>query len=628
MQQQFTRNKNGMWTDNETDVDYLNFSGVAETVAELVEQANARPISIGISGAWGVGKSSMIRLVQRELEGRDPQRKKFLFVTFNAWLYQGYDDARAALMDVIGGALQREAEDRKTGIDKTKEFLKRVRWSRVVKFTAAVGAVAAGLPPLTLVDAGLDAAKKLLAGTSASSDVNKLEGAARDVDGVSRAFLSPKEEYSPPQEINALRESFEAALKELQVTLIVLIDDLDRCLPETTISTLEAIRLFLFLPRTAFVLAADDQMIRHAVKRHFNGIDDELVTNYFDKLIQIAIRVPPLGTTEVRAYMMLLYVETSSLDVPVREKIRQATISQLRQSWQGKRVNLAFVQGLGESLPPELLTRLESADRLATIMAGASRIQGNPRLIKRFLNMLAIRMAIARAHGVTVDESIVTKLLLLERCAPPKAFSDLASDVMKSVDGRADSLQTYEEAIRSDKAAELPAPWNESFLQEWLALSPQLATEDLRGVLYISREHAPLITPEDRLSPAAAAVLEGLQDNPAMAGTATMKPRIADLAPPDRATIMQSLLLRARQERAWGAPDILTACLAIADADAAQAERLAAFLIQIPAAQLQPSIVPKVSGRLWTERVYSAWKNADGVSKPMKAAIKQTESQE
>jgi predicted KAP-like P-loop ATPase len=46
------------------------------------------------------------------------------------------------------------------------------------------------------------------------------------------------------------------------ITLVVLIDDLDRCLPETTISTLEAIRLLLFLKHTAFVIAADDQIIK------------------------------------------------------------------------------------------------------------------------------------------------------------------------------------------------------------------------------------------------------------------------------------------------------------------------------------------------------------------------------
>jgi len=44
-----------MWSDNETETDYLNFTGVPDTVAEIVIQAQSRPISIGVSGAWCVG---------------------------------------------------------------------------------------------------------------------------------------------------------------------------------------------------------------------------------------------------------------------------------------------------------------------------------------------------------------------------------------------------------------------------------------------------------------------------------------------------------------------------------------------------------------------------------------------
>ena len=51
-----------MWTDNETEQDFLNFGSVAKTVAEIIGQAQSRPISIGVSGACGVGKSSMIKL--------------------------------------------------------------------------------------------------------------------------------------------------------------------------------------------------------------------------------------------------------------------------------------------------------------------------------------------------------------------------------------------------------------------------------------------------------------------------------------------------------------------------------------------------------------------------------------
>lgn len=56
-----------MWTDHETEQDFLNFGGVARTVSEIIAQAQGRPISIGVSGAWGVGKSSMIKLIRGEL---------------------------------------------------------------------------------------------------------------------------------------------------------------------------------------------------------------------------------------------------------------------------------------------------------------------------------------------------------------------------------------------------------------------------------------------------------------------------------------------------------------------------------------------------------------------------------
>lgn len=95
-----------MWPDNETERDFLNFRGVDATISEIIVQAGGRPISTGMSGAWGVGKSFMIELVRAELNERRKVGKTaganrdFISVEFNAWLYQGYDDARAALVDV------------------------------------------------------------------------------------------------------------------------------------------------------------------------------------------------------------------------------------------------------------------------------------------------------------------------------------------------------------------------------------------------------------------------------------------------------------------------------------------------------------------------------------------------
>jgi predicted KAP-like P-loop ATPase len=74
-----------MWPDNDIDLDFLNFSGVAGTV--IITQAAGRPISIGVSGSWGAGKSSMIRLVRKAPVDRAAKEpSNFVFVEFNAWL--------------------------------------------------------------------------------------------------------------------------------------------------------------------------------------------------------------------------------------------------------------------------------------------------------------------------------------------------------------------------------------------------------------------------------------------------------------------------------------------------------------------------------------------------------------
>ena len=120
-----------------------------------------------------------------------------------------------------------------------------------------------------------------------------------------------------------------------------MVDDLDRCLPNTAISTLEAMRLLLFIPQTAFIIAADEQMIRNAVRSHFGNIDlsDELVTSYFDKLVQIPLRVPRLGANEVKGYLILLLADLAQrrgiITLEEKEKGHDAIVRAMKKSWAG-----------------------------------------------------------------------------------------------------------------------------------------------------------------------------------------------------------------------------------------------------------------------------------------------------
>jgi predicted KAP-like P-loop ATPase len=139
-------------------------------------------------------------------------------------------------------------------------------------------------------------------------------------------------------------------------------------------------------------------------------------------------------------------------------------------------------------------------------------------------------------------------------------------------------------------------------------------------VLYVSREHAPLITPQDRLSSEAAELLTAVLQHPGMA--ASLKQRLSKVPRAEMTVIMDRLLDRARQEQEWGVPPIFEACLAVAEADPSQGSRLAAFLAERPVVQIQANIVPKIADQPWAKGVMETWEKSTGLSKPVRAAIK------
>lgn len=226
-------------------------------------------------------------------------------LTFNPWLYQGQDDAKAALMEEISRILMENAKENESALEKITTFASRVNWLRVGRLGAEIGAsMLVGGPVGALLTGGAALLRGISDGGLTPEEANGAEEGIQKLGAGAKGLMKPAKKETPPQLIHALRTSFEEILKDLDVTLVVFVDDLDRCLPPTVIGTLEAMRLFLFMKRTAFVIAADDRMIKEAVRLHFQGarLDDDLVVNYFDKLIQVPLRVPPLGVNEVRAY--------------------------------------------------------------------------------------------------------------------------------------------------------------------------------------------------------------------------------------------------------------------------------------------------------------------------------------
>lgn len=138
-------------------------------------------------------------------------------------------------------------------------------------------------------------------------------------------------------------------------------------------------------------------MIRNGVKAHFGDVElsEGLVTSYFDKLIQVPIRVPHLGVAEIKIYIVLLYLEDEIKKGTIQDKEMVAAKDKLNQllsqAWKIDITKATIEEVVGEDLCSSISGAISMADQLAGILASAENIKGNPRLIKRFLNALEIR---------------------------------------------------------------------------------------------------------------------------------------------------------------------------------------------------------------------------------------------
>ncbi len=490
--------------DHETAVDFLNYEAIAKTVADLLKANRQRALTIGIHGDWGAGKSSVLKMVETSMAGD----KAVACLWFNGWTFQGFDDAKTVLIESIITELSRQ----RSTVGKVKKvsagLLKRLDWLKILRRGGGLAfTLATGYPSPDMIASALAGIDALTAGvkTMSSADIEaKLAEAA--------SFLKAAEEHSVPEEIHEFRQEFVELLNEAKIEqLIVLIDDLDRCLPATAIDTLEAIRLFLFVPKTAFVIGADEGMIEYAVRQHFPNLP--LVSgpipyarHYLEKLIQVPFRIPALGIQESRTYVTLLIVETLVGDQHkgFRTLLEKARTS-LNQPWLTSGITEADIRAVDAEKNDELEAALLLSQQIAPILAEGTR--GNPRQIKRFLNSLFVRTAIAKARGFTVNQTVLAKLMLAERFQQD-FYDNLATAAMVAGDGRFADLAALEAAAtkaspstatKEAKTTPLDASlqkWlDREWLQRWLALKPSLASTDLRPYVFVARDKRVLASP-------------------------------------------------------------------------------------------------------------------------------------
>ncbi len=552
-----------MWSDIESGIDYLNYSEIAALAVEVIHREDMLPVAIGVFGPWGSGKSSMLKLIRSRLY-QNADSKKYVFIEFDAWLYQGYEDARSALMSKIGEELLRQsASDKSAGFrKKLKGLLKRINWRSVAGYATEGVALAVGMPGAgKALVAGASAVGRAASGEMEEGDFESAKSAVVAVSGSKDKILKPKPVVSLPSLIDGFRHELKLVVEALDKTVVVFVDNLDRCLPEQTIHTLETLRLFLSMHNTAFVIAADEAMIQHSVKTVLGSPDEKLVNDYIDKLIQVPIRVPLLGVHEINAYLVMLYASLMIRDDDKLEPLRDALEKSLRTSWMGEplpRKKVMEIIGcvLGPDASPleeaearlQLEKALDVAARLAPLLAGSSRVAGNPRTIKRILNVIGMRSALARRRGINVDQGIIAKIALFEKCTSSLASAEFYRLVNASPDGKLEVLGRLE---RDEEGVELPHGWkDDGFLAEWIRLDPPLGDTDLRAAAYLSRETITLRRAHVGLSAAGQEALLVLKKI-ATRDSVSAKRAILKLSEPEKVAVMQKLIDLMRAETSF-----------------------------------------------------------------------------
>jgi formylglycine-generating enzyme required for sulfatase activity len=311
-------------TDLPTDEDALDFTPYVRTLANVIRSPNtATPLTIGVFGTWGSGKTSLMRMVQNQLPD------DFQTVWFDAWKYDKEEALwRALLLQVLSavrvvvkahkGEAEREANKALNALNDLEASLYRavereelgnlqVNWQELLKGSVetALHVGIALVPGLRIAQAVLEGAGK----KTASDDPGTL------LKAVERAKTKIYSEQM--QSLEQFQQKFQWLVGECvqpQGRLVVFVDDLDRCMPEKAIEVLEAIKLFLDVKGCVFLLGLDQEVVARGVELKYRELGlleerDEKTrfvidgTRYLEKIIQLPFQIPPIERQDMTTFV-------------------------------------------------------------------------------------------------------------------------------------------------------------------------------------------------------------------------------------------------------------------------------------------------------------------------------------
>lgn len=489
-----------MWADNASKIDMLAYRPYAELMYEISNDERMNPLTIGLFGSWGSGKSTLLSLVNEKIS--NTKDKKIIAITLNSWMFEGYDDAKTALMEALLRAIKENEEIKEKLKENFVKLIKRVDYIRVGSVLAkkglpiAMSAITGNpIPALTSIFDGILESVK---------DMGDAESIMEKVSEAKEEYLNKEVENDESiiENIRRFRSEFEELIDKSKIdNLIIMVDDLDRCNPDRILETLEAIKLFLSVKKTTFIVAIDERVIIYSIKRKYPKLMQEdnldVSKDYIEKIIQLPIRLPELSEVDIKNYMILLVCELFLSELKLNELLEKLyqeglfakgeiinSIDIIKKLEINTENSMSFLRN--NYRYDEFQEYLQIFDQIGDVIAGV--LKGNPRQAKRFLNTFYIRKRMAEIQRLELNLSVLAKLMVLEYI-DKDLFNELYKWQSKNNGIAIELGLIFEMLSQNGNIVDEYSKWNKERIINWIRVEPvNIFEEDLRPYFYLSRE--------------------------------------------------------------------------------------------------------------------------------------------
>ena len=468
-----------MWNDNASIIDILFFEPYSNVVYSIVKDKDNTPVTIGLFGSWGAGKSSVLNFIEKKINNSG-RSENICCIKINAWLLEGYDDAKLGVVEAVLEAIKDKETFFQTIKDGIVNLIKKVNWLKVAKMIGKNGVPIV----LSMLSNNPIPAFSSVVSTFASGLSNDAVEGGDD--------LVKDDTASIEKNVREIRNDFESLLSKSQINnLVVMIDDLDRCSPDRIMDVLEAVKLFLSVKKTTFVFAVDEAIIRYSINRKYNGDDsysnEKIAQDYIEKIIQIPIILPYLSSKDIENYLLLLYYqsqfeETEFGSILARINKKQLLIKekQIEPEDLDSIIKELRYQPRGDKAIFDKTK--ETICNVRKVVSGS--LKGNPRQAKRFLNAFFVKKELASYYSGAIDENILAKLMALY-LIDQSAFNEL-NEWNMDYDGSIKQLESLEKGEGFEKHK----LWEKENLKKWLESEPrELHKQNLNKYFYLTKEY-------------------------------------------------------------------------------------------------------------------------------------------